>query len=80
MNSWTTALQETTEETLKHSDLSSKKITLTPARSASVPLSEEVVPNALDIILSVAGNHECADCGSMQGKGAGFWLVFDGYK
>ena len=69
------ALQETTEEALKHSNPTKKPIT--PTRKNSSELSKsmsvtqsvfEAVPDAMNIILGVPGNHKCADCGSTVGK------------
>lgn len=76
LNTWVAALQETTEEALKHSNPTKKP--LTPTRTSSSDLSKsvsqsvlEVVPDAMNIILRVPGNQECADCGSTVGKFSG---------
>ncbi len=70
MSSWVAALQETTEESLKYSNPSSKKMPVSPATPASADSIStfEPVPNAMNIILGIPGNNQCADCGSTVGK------------
>lgn len=73
LDTWVAALQETTEEALKQSNPTKKLLMPTStsgselSRSVSQPVSE-VVPEAMNIILGMRGNQECADCGSTVGE------------
>ena len=73
MNIWVSSLQETTEEVLKKIDHRGHK----PKISTSVQVQDaaaekgpgsELVPNAMELILSVPGNKQCADCSSTIGE------------
>lgn len=69
VNSWVAAMQETTEEALKHSN-PIKKAPLPFSSSSSYGqnyVTHEPVPDAMLIILSIPGNDLCADCGSTYG-------------
>lgn len=71
MSTWVAALQETTEEALKHSDLGSRKPPTTQGRKFSRAASQQVleaVPDAMNIILNIPGNNKCADCSSTVGR------------
>ena len=81
-------MQETTEEALKHSTVNSTKKKSLPALSsgdchkpsraaASSPVAEPVA-NTMNIILGVAGNQQCADCGSTVGEQCGVGVACDG--
>ena len=69
-------MQEATEESLKNSDPGRRPPPPDFTRSHSVeridgganPASSEAVPNALDLILGVPGNRQCADCSSTTGE------------
>ncbi len=74
MEAWVSAMQETTEEALKQATVSTtKKPTFSTSSSGGVldPPIYEPVGDAMNLILSVPGNQECADCGSIAGE----WCV-----
>ena len=74
LQSWVKSMQEATEEALKNSDPGRRPPPPDFTRSHSVERTDGggsatvAVPNALNLILSVPGNRQCADCSSTTGE------------
>ena len=71
LQAWVKAMQETTEEALKNSDPGQRKPLpdFTRTQSADrIDGSGAAVPDALELILGVPGNRQCADCSSTTGE------------